>query len=415
MASRPVYIVCDITISEALNFWGVVRNMTSSDAVAEDAEVDAFLDVIKQWLEKDVLPQVLEYEHADKYPTEMVEQMREFGLFGATIPQEFGGLGLSASSYAKVVEAISGVWISLTGVLNSHLMMAELIRRFGTDEQRNEMLPLLAAGEWRGGLALTEPDCGSDLQAIRTVARLEGDEYVINGAKTWITNAGNGNCLALLVKTDPEAQPRYKGMTLIVVRKSDGYVVPRQLSKMGYKGVDTVELVFDDVRVPANRVIGLEPGKGFQQTVGALELGRINIAARGVGVAAAALEASLSYSRQRHTMGKPIGEHQAIQLKLADMACRVTSSRLLVRNAAEAFDAGRRCDLEAGMAKLVASEAALANATDAMRIHGAYGYSTEGHIERYYRDAPLLCIGEGTNEIQRIVIARSLLAGDVQA
>jgi alkylation response protein AidB-like acyl-CoA dehydrogenase len=292
-------------------------------------------------------------------------------------------------------------------------MMAELIRRFGTDEQRNEMLPMLATGVWRGGLALTEPDCGSDLQAIRTVARLDGDEYVINGVKTWITNAGNGNCLALLVKTDTEIQPRHKGMTLIVVRKSDGYVVPRQLSKMGYKGIDTVELVFDDVRVPANRVIGLEPGNGFQQTVGALELGRINVAARGVGVAAAALEASLNYSRLRQTMGKPIGEHQAIQLKLADMACRVTSSRLLVRNAAEAYDAGQRCDLEAGMAKLVASEAALANATEALRIHGAYGYSTEGHIERYYRDAPLLCIGEGTNEIQRIVIARALLNGDV--
>lgn len=389
--------------------------MAVSGTIPDDGEVDAFLNVINRWLEKDVLPHVLEFEHEDKYPATMVEQMREFGLFGATIPQEFGGLGLSASSYARVVEAISGVWISLTGVLNSHLMMAELIRRFGTNEQSNEMLPLLAAGEWRGGLALTEPDCGSDLQAIRTTAFLEGGEYVINGAKTWITNGGNGNCLALLVKTDPEAQPRHKGMTLIIVRKSDGYVVPRQLSKMGYKGVDTVELVFDDVRVPAERVIGLAPGKGFQQTVGALELGRINIAARGVGVAAAALDAALNYSRQRHTMGKPIGEHQAIQLKLADMACRVTTSRLLVRYAAEAFDAGQRCDLQAGMAKLVASEAALANATDAMRIHGAYGYSTESHIERYYRDAPLLCIGEGTNEIQRIVIARALLSGDVHA
>jgi alkylation response protein AidB-like acyl-CoA dehydrogenase len=381
----------------------------------DETEVEAFLNVINQWLEKDVLPNVLEFEHEDKYPTAMVEQLREFGLFGATIPQEFGGLGLSTSSYAKIVEAISGVWISLTGVLNSHLMMAELIRRFGTDDQRQEMLPLLASGEWRGGLALTEPDCGSDLQAIRTVARLDGDQYVIDGAKTWITNGGNGNCLALLVKTDPEAQPRHKGMTLMVVRRSDGYEVPRQLSKMGYKGIDTVELLFDNVRVPVDRVIGLEPGRGFQQTVGALELGRINIAARGVGVAAAALEASLSYSRERHTMGKPIGEHQAIALKLADMACRVTTSRLLVRYAAEAFDAGRRCDLEAGMAKLVASESALANATDAMRIHGAYGYSTEGHVERYYRDAPLLCIGEGTNEIQRVVIARNLLAGDVRA
>jgi alkylation response protein AidB-like acyl-CoA dehydrogenase len=397
-----------------VDFWGVEK-MSSSRTVADDAEIDAFLSVIQQWLEKDVLPNVLEFEHEDKYPRAMVEQLREFGLFGATIPQEYGGLGLSATAYSRIVELISGVWISLTGVLNSHLMMAELIRRFGTEEQRSEMLPLLASGEWRGGLALTEPDAGSDLQAIRTVARLEGDEYVIDGAKTWITNGGNGNCLALLVKTDPEAQPRHKGMSLIIVRRSDGYEVPRQLSKMGYKGIDTVELVFDGVRVPTNRVIGLEPGKGFQQTAGALELGRINVAARGVGVAAAALEAALSYSRQRQTMGKPIGQHQAIQLKLADMACRVTSARLLVKLAAEAFDDGKRCDLEAGMAKLVASEAALANATEAMRIHGAYGYSTEGHVERYYRDAPLLCIGEGTNEIQRLVIARALLAGDVRA
>lgn len=378
---------------------------------AEDVEREsaAFLDVIKRWLAKDVEPNVLEFEHADRYPTQMVEQMREFGLFGATIPEEFGGLGMSVTAYAKIVEVISGVWMSLTGVLNSHLMMAELIRRYGTDEQRREMLPRLASGEWRGGLALTEPDAGSDLQAIRTTARRDGDHYVINGTKTWITNSKNGNCLALLVKTDPEAQPRHQGMSLFVVLRSDGYQVPRQLSKLGYKSVDTAEVVFGEIAVPADRLIGGVPGKGFQQTVGALELGRINVAARGVGVADAALQASLAYSRQRHTMGKPIGQHQAIQLKLADMACRTAAARLLVQNAAEALDAGRRCDLEAGMAKLVATEAALENATEALRIHGAYGYSTESHLERLYRDAPLLCIGEGTNEIQRIVIARSLL------
>lgn len=378
---------------------------------AEDVEREsaAFLDVIKRWLAKDVEPNVLEFEHADRYPTQMVEQMREFGLFGATIPEEFGGLGMSVTAYAKIVEVISGVWMSLTGVLNSHLMMAELIRRYGTDEQRREMLPRLASGEWRGGLALTEPDAGSDLQAIRTTARRDGDHYVINGTKTWITNSKNGNCLALLVKTDPEAQPRHQGMSLFVVLRSDGYQVPRQLSKLGYKSVDTAEVVFGEIDVPADRLIGGVPGKGFQQTVGALELGRINVAARGVGVADAALQASLAYSRQRHTMGKPIGQHQAIQLKLADMACRTAAARLLVQNAAEALDAGRRCDLEAGMAKLVATEAALENATEALRIHGAYGYSTESHLERLYRDAPLLCIGEGTNEIQRIVIARSLL------
>jgi alkylation response protein AidB-like acyl-CoA dehydrogenase len=378
----------------------------------DDPETEAFLDVIKKWLVKDVEPNILEFEHADRYPTEMVEQMREFGLFGATIPQEYGGLGLTVSRYARIVELISGVWMSLTGVLNSHLMMAELIRRYGTDEQRTEILPLLASGEWRGGLALTEPDGGSDLQAIRMTARRDGDHYVINGAKTWITNAKYGNCLALLVKTDTEAQPRHKGMSLFIVRRDDGYEVPRQLSKMGYKSVDTVELVFDNVAVPVNRLIGGEEGHGFHQTVGALELGRINVAARGVGIADAALQASLAYSKVRHTMGKPIGQHQAIQLKLADMACRAAAARLLVRDAAAALDAGRRCDLEAGMAKLVATEAALENAIEAMRIHGAYGYSTEGHIERYYRDAPLLCIGEGTNEIQRLVIARSLLAED---
>jgi alkylation response protein AidB-like acyl-CoA dehydrogenase len=377
-----------------------------------DQEAEAFVEVIKKWLVKDVEPYVLELEHADAYPTEMVEQMREFGLFGATIPQVFGGLGLSVSTYSKIVETISGVWMALTGVLNSHLMMAELIRRYGTEDQRQTMLPLLASGEWRGGLALTEPDGGSDLQAIRMTAKRDGDNYVINGNKNWITNAKNGNCLALLVKTDTEANPRHKGMSLFVVRKSDGYEVPKQLSKMGYKSVDTVELVFDNVVVPADRLIGGVEGFGFLQTVGALELGRINVAARGVGIAEAALQASLAYARVRYTMGKPIGQHQAIQLKLADMACRVASARLLVDQAATAFDAGLRCDLEAGMAKLVATEAALSNATDAMRIHGAYGYSTESHIERYYRDAPLLCIGEGTNEIQRIVIARSLLADE---
>ena len=311
-----------------------------------------------------------------------------------------------------MVEEISKVWMSLTGVINSHLMMAELVRRYGTDDQRARLLPAFAAGDLRGGLALTEPDCGSDLQAVRTQARRDGDRYLVTGNKSWITNGGEGNCLAVLLKTDPEARPRYAGMSLFIALKSDGYQVVRRLPKLGYKGVDTVELVFDEVPVPADRLVGGIEGQGFHQTVGALELGRINVAARGVGVADAALRASVEYSRQRQTMGKPIGEHQAIQLKLADMATRVAASRLLVADAARAFDEDRRCDLEAGMAKLMASEAALENATEALRIHAAYGYSTEGHVERYFRDAPLLCIGEGTNEIQRIVIARQLLARD---
>jgi alkylation response protein AidB-like acyl-CoA dehydrogenase len=322
---------------------------------------------------------------------------------------------LPTSAYAEVVTQISAVWMSLTGVLNSHLMMAHLIRVFGTDEQRASFLPALAAGDLRGGLALTEPTCGTDLQAIRTTARRDGDTYVVDGTKTWITNGGHGNCLALLVKTDLEAEPRSQGTSVLLVRKDlDRYTVPRRLGKLGYKGVDTVELLFDGVRVDADRLLGGGEGRGIAQVLAGLELGRINVAARGVGIADAALRASLRYANVRETMGRPIGQHQAIQLKLADMACRVESARLLTRAAAAAHDAGRRCDLEAGMAKLVATEAALENATDAMRIFGAYGYSTEEHIERYYRDAPLLCIGEGTNEIQRIVIARRLLAGAEQ-
>lgn len=374
-------------------------------------EADDLQRVLARWLERDVLPNVLELEHADAYPTAMVEQMREFGLFGATIPRSYGGLGLPTSVYASIVTQISSVWMSLTGVLNSHLMMAHLICTFGTDAQRDAFLPAMAAGELRGGLALTEPTCGTDLQAIRMTARRDGDVYVVDGTKTWITNGGQGNCLALLVKTDLDASPRSQGTSVLLVRRDlDGYVVPRKLGKLGYKGVDTVELLFDGVRVDADRLLGAVPGRGMAQVLSGLELGRINVAARGVGVADAALQASLRYANERETMGRPIGQHQAIQLKLADMACRVASARLLTREAAAAFDEGRRCDLEAGMAKLVATEAALENATDAMRIHGAYGYSTELHIERYYRDAPLLCIGEGTNEIQRTVIARRLLS-----
>ena len=371
---------------------------------------DAMLDTLDRWLASEVVPRVMELEHADEYPREMVEQMREFGLFAATIPQEYGGLGLSASTYARIVEAIARAWMSLTGVINSHLMVAELVRRYGTDDQRAHFLPRLAAAELRGGLALTEPDCGTDLQAVRTTATRADGVYMLRGTKMWITNAQEGSCLAVLVKTDTDVEPRHRGMSLFIVPKDLGYTVPRRLGKLGYKGIDTCEVVFDDVVVPDDHLLGGVEGRGFHQAVGALELGRINIAARGVGLADAALGASLRYAQQRHTMGKPIVEHQAVAMKLADMACRVESARLLVQRAASAFDRGERCDLEAGMAKLVASEAALENATEAMRIHGAYGYSTEDHIERYYRDAPLLCIGEGTNEIQRITIAKQLVS-----
>jgi alkylation response protein AidB-like acyl-CoA dehydrogenase len=378
--------------------------------IDDDAAIEPLLEVLERWLAVEVVPKVLELEHADQYPHAMVEQMREFGLFGATIPEEYGGLGLGAAAYVRVVEAVARAWMSLTGVVNTHLMVGELVRRYGTDEQRDHFLPRLAAGELRGGLALTEPDCGTDLQAVRTTATRVDGGYLLRGTKMWITNASEGNCLAVLVKTDPTAEPRHRGMSMFVVPKALGYTVPRKLGKLGYKGVDTCEVVFDDVLVPADHLLGGVEGQGFQQAVGALELGRINIAARGVGVADAALRAALRYSQQRHTMGRPIVEHQAISMKLADMACRVEASRLLTERAARAFDRGERCDMEAGMAKLVASEAALENATDAMRIHGAYGYSTEDHVERYYRDAPLLCIGEGTNEIQRITITRQLVS-----
>ncbi len=378
--------------------------------IDEDAAIEALLDTLERWLASEVVPNVLELEHADEYPREMVEQMREFGLFAATIPEAYGGLGLGASAYVRIVEAVARAWMSLTGVVNTHLMVAELVRRYGTDEQRAHFLPQLAAAELRGGLALTEPDCGTDLQAVRTTATRADGVYVLRGTKMWITNAHEGNCLAVLTKTDVGAEPRHRGMSLFIVPKSLGYTVTRKLGKLGYKGIDTCEVVFDDVVVPEDCLLGGVEGRGFHQAVGALELGRINIAARGVGVADAALRASLAYAQQRHTMGKPIAEHQAIAAKLADMACRTEAARLLTHKAAGAFDRGERCDMEAGMAKLVASEAALENATEAMRIHGAYGYSTEDHVERYYRDAPLLCIGEGTNEIQRITIARQLVS-----
>ena len=374
------------------------------------ADEAPILDAISRWLEREVRGKVRALEHDDVYPEEMVQQMTVLGLFGATIPQEYGGLGLPASTYAKIVTLISEVWISLTGIFNSHLIMAAAVARYGTEEQKRRFLPKFASGEVRGGLALTEPDCGTDLQAIRTRAVRRGDHYLINGTKTWISNGIKGSCFALLVKTDPAAEPRHKGMSLFLAEKRDGFRVSRKLEKIGYKGIDSAELVFEDYRVPADCLIGGAEGHGFHHAVGGLELGRINVAARGVGVANAALKDAVAYSQVRKSFGKPICEHQAIQLKLGEMATRCEAARLLVENAARAYDAGERCDMEAGMAKYFASEAALENSLEAMRIHGGYGYSTEFNVERYYRDAPLMCIGEGTNEMQRIIIARQLIA-----
>jgi alkylation response protein AidB-like acyl-CoA dehydrogenase len=300
--------------------------------------------------------------------------------------------------------------MSVAGIINSHLIMAALVQRAGTEQQRRRYLPRFASGELRGALALTEPDCGTDLQALRTVAQLQGDFYIVNGTKTWISNGIQGHCVALLAKTDPRAQPAHRGMSAFICEKGPGFSASRKLEKLGYKGIDSAELVFQDFRVPAENLIGEEEGHGLQHVLGGLELGRINVAARGVGVARAALEESVRYAQSRRTFGKPICEHQAIQLKLADMATRVEAARLLTEAAAQAYDSGRRCDMEAGMAKLSATEAAVENSLEAMRIHGAYGYSKEFNIERYYRDAPLLVIGEGTNEMQRIIISRQLIA-----
>jgi len=367
------------------------------------------LDAVDRFLRTEVQPHVHRLEDEDIYPAEIVEKMKEMGLFGCTIATEYGGLGMSTSAYAKVVERISAVWMSVAGIINSHLIMASAVQRNGTEEQKKRWLPRFATGELRGGVGLTEPDCGTDLQAIRTTAVRDGEHYVVNGAKTWITNSGYGNTIALLVKTDPKAQPRHKGMSLFIAEKGPGFTVTRKLRKLGYRGIDTCELLFENYRVPADCLIGGLEGHGLQQVLSGLELGRINVAARGVGLARAALQEAVSYSQVRKTFGKPICEHQAIQLKLGEMATRVEAARLLVESAALAFDRGERCDMEAGMAKYFATEAGMENALESMRIHGGYGYSKEYNVERLFRDAPLLLIGEGTNEMQRIIIARQLI------
>ena len=382
----------------------VQRSVRTTDPV-EEAQL---LEAVDKWLDRDVRPHVAKFEHGDIYPAKMVEQMKALGLFGAVIAPAYGGLGLSASTYSKIVTRISEVWMSLTGIFNSHLMMAVLIERFGNDEQKARFLPRMCSGELRGGLALTEPDAGTDLQGIRTRAVREGDHYVVNGTKTWISNGIEGSCFAVLVKTDSRAEPPRRGMSMFIMEKGPGFTVSRKLEKLGYKGIDSAELVFDAYRVPSANLLAAE-GRGFYLAVGGLELGRINVAARSVGIANAALKEAVRYAQLRKTFGKPICEHQANQLKLGEMATRVEASRLLLESAARAYDSGERCDMEAGMAKYFASEAAAENAFEAMRIHGAYGYAKEFMIERLYRDAPLLCIGEGTNEMQRIIIARQLI------
>ena len=388
-------------------------------AQISDADERAILDSIERWLEKKVAPVAMQLEHDDEWPADLVNDMTELGLFGALISPEYGGLGLSATTYSRIVTRISEEWMSLTGIFNSHLMMSLVVQKFGTERQREYWLPKFASGELRGCLGLTEPDAGTDLQGIRTVARRVGDNYVVNGTKTWISNAIQGHVCALLVKTDPEAQPRHKGISMLITPKIDpetraplpGVKNGKKLEKLGYKGIDSGEFIFEDYECSAElSLVGGEEGKGFLMATGGLEIGRINVAARSVGIARRALAESVKYAQMRKTMGKPICEHQAIQLKLGEMAAKTRAAELLVSDAARAFDAGGRIDMEAGMAKYFASETALEVATEAMRIHGAYGYSKEYPIERLYRDAPLMCIGEGTNEMQRIIIAKQLVA-----
>jgi len=379
--------------------------------VATDPEVrDELVAAVRRFVEKDVIPVASDLEHADEYPEGLVATMRDFGLFGITIPEEHGGLGLDLPTYVAVVEELAAGWMSLTGILNTHVMAANLLKAQGTDEQRERWLPRLATGELRGCLSLSEPDAGTDTSALKCRAERDGDEYVITGTKTWVTNGMRGGLVALAART-PE------GITCFMVEKEPGerfggITVSRNIGKLGYRGIETVEMSWDGHRVPADWVLGGDAGLGRGQhfILAALEVGRINIAARACGVGRAAFEAAIRYAQQRETFGKPIAQHQAIQEKLADMATKLEAARLLTRNAAERKEAGERCDVEAGMAKLFASEAAFEIATDSMRIHGGIGYTTELPIERYYRDAPLMIIGEGTNEIQRLVIARGLLA-----
>jgi butyryl-CoA dehydrogenase len=383
--------------------------------VAERTEIVA---TIRDWVDREVVPVASELEHADEFPTELVAQMRELGLFGVTIPERYGGLGLGLDTYALIVIELSRGWTTLSGIVNGSFIASWMIRHHGTDEQKERLLPLLATGEVRASFSMTEPHAGSDVQSIRTTATRDGDDYVLSGQKMWVTNGWRSGIVLLLAKTDPGADPPHTGMTGFIVEKEPevselpGLTIPMPgMKKLGYKGVESTELLFDGFRTPASSVLGGEAGvgHGFKYFMSGIEVGRVNVAARGAGIAKAALDDSLRYAQQREAFGKPIAHHQAVQLMLAKMATRAEAARLLVVQAAERKAGGQRADLEAGMAKYFATEAAQDNALDAMRIHGGYGYSPEFRPERYYRDAPLLLIGEGSNEIQQLVIARRLL------
>ncbi len=368
------------------------------------------VSLVRDFVKRDVEPVATEYDRDDIYPAELVDKMAEMGLFGINIPEEYGGLGLDYTTFAMIFEELSKGWMSLGGPLGTHHILAYVISTYGTEDQKDRFLPRLAKGQLRGGLALTEPEGGSDMQRLRTTARKDGEEYVINGNKMFISNGEHGNAFAVLARTDPDVQPPHKGISCFVVEKpAAGFTVAQKLDKLGYRGIDTTELVFDNVRIPTENLVGENEGRGFGQVMSALEGGRINVAARAVGVAQAAFDAAIKYAQQRVTFGQPISQHQAIQLKLADMATKIEAARLLTYESARKKDEGERVDLEAGMAKLFASEMCGEVTMEAMRIHGGYGYIKDYPVERYYRDAPLMIIGEGTNEIQKLVIAKRLL------
>jgi alkylation response protein AidB-like acyl-CoA dehydrogenase len=374
------------------------------------------LSTVRSFVDKEVIPHAQELEHSDTYPTEIVEGMKEMGLFGLTIPEEYGGLGESLLTYALVVEEIARGWMSVSGVINTHFIVAHMISRHGTEAQKQHFLPRMATGEVRGSFSMSEPDLGSDVAAIKTRAKRAGDDYVIDGAKMWLTNGGSSNLIALLVKTDEGAEKPHQNLTTFLVEKPEGFgevapglTIPGKIEKMGYKGVDTTEAVFDGFKIGADMVLGEQPGKGFSHMMDGIEVGRVNVAARACGIAIRAFELAVAYAQQRKTFGKIIAEHQAISFKLAEMATKVEAAHLMMVNAARLKDSGSRNDVEAGMAKLIASEYCAEVTQDAFRIHGGYGYSKEFEIERLMREAPFLLIGEGTSEIQKTIISRGLL------
>ncbi|MFD6349546.1 acyl-CoA dehydrogenase family protein [Streptomyces roseolus] len=381
--------------------------MSTLDALSEDEQF--VVKTVRDFVDKEVKPVVQELEHANTYPEALIEQMKRLGIYGLAVPEEYGGNPVSMPCYVLVTEELSRGWMSLAGAMGSHTVVAKLLVHFGTEEQKRRYLPRMATGEMRATMALTEPGGGSDLQAMRTVARKDADGYVVNGSKTWITNSRRAGLIALMCKTDPEATPGHKGISILLAEHGPGLTVSRDLPKLGYKGVETCELTFDDYRAPADAVLGGAEGKGFAQMMKGLETGRLQVAARALGVGRAALEDSLAYAQERESFGKPIWQHQAIGHYLADMATQLTAARQLTLYAAREAEAGRRVDMEAGMAKLFASETGMQIALNAVRIHGGYGYSTEFDVERYFRDAPLMIVGEGTNEIQKNVIAAQLV------